>query len=110
MRNILINKWNSLLDYETTTKTYNQILLLPYLYYKNRTTGEVISRFQDLNIIRSFISNLFIGIMDFINLLVFTIILNKYNNSITKYLFIILMFLSIYELSTSKYKKSNPIK
>ena len=105
MRNILINKWNSLLDYETTTKTYNQILLLPYLYYKNRTTGEVISRFQDLNIIRSFISNLFIGIMDFINLLVFTIILNKYNNSITKYLFIILMFLSIYELSTSKYKK-----
>ena len=58
-RNILLNKWNTIFDLETTTITYKQILLLPYLYYKNRTTGEVLSRLKDLNIVRSYISNLF---------------------------------------------------
>ena len=105
IRNILINKWNSLLDYEITTNTYKQILLLPYLYYKNRTTGEVISRFQDLNTIQSFISNFLVGIMDFINILVFILILNNYSTHITKYLLILLIIFFIYELSTSNYKK-----
>ena len=48
LRNLLLNKWSCLFTLEITTSTYRQILLLPYLYFKNRTTGEVLSRFQDL--------------------------------------------------------------
>ena len=53
IRNIMVTKWLTILDNDTTTNTYKQILLLPYLYYKNRTTGEVKTRFKDLNTTRT---------------------------------------------------------
>ena len=37
-------------------ETFKQIILLPYNYYCNRTTGEVVSRINDLSTVREMIS------------------------------------------------------
>ena len=55
-RNKLVNKLNHNLDKSMFTKVYNHLLSLPYLYYKNRTTGEITSRIHDLTSIRDVIS------------------------------------------------------
>ena len=106
LRNILLNKWTMFFDYETTYITYKQILLLPYLYYKNRTTGEVVSRFKDLNTVRSYISNLFCIITtDLISIIIFTIIMINYSVIITLLLWIPLLMIIIYTFVTRKAKK-----
>ena len=58
-RNILLSKFLSIFDVNITSITFRQLLLLPYLYYKNRTTGEVVSRFKDLMNIKNFILKVF---------------------------------------------------
>jgi len=113
LRNILLNKWSSIFDNETTSLTYRQILLLPYLYYKNRTTGEVVSRFKDLNTIRSFISNFFCVITtDVISLSFFLIVMCQYNFTITKYLIIFALIFLLYSsiLTNPKKKKMKSIR
>ena len=113
IRNIILNKWNSLFDYETTSNTYKQILLLPYIYYKNRTTGEVVSRFRDLNIIRNYISN-FLCIMqtDLISIIIFFIIMLKISIRITTIIIIIFIIQIIITLIIKKKvkKQINSIK
>ena len=105
-RNLLLNKWTSIFDFETTSITYRQILLLPYLYYKNRTTGEIISRFKDLNIIRSYISNCFcILSLDIISVLFFIIIMYQYNSLLTKYILLISCLFVLYTCLLNHYKK-----
>ena len=106
LRNILLNKWTMFFDYETTSITYKQILLLPYLYYKNRTTGEVVSRFKDLNTIRSFISNFFCVIStDIISIIIFIILMSKYSILLTIIITIPLMIIILYAFVTYKKKK-----
>lgn len=84
IRNILLNKWNRILDYETTSITYNQILLLPYPYYKNRTCGEVVSRFKDLNIITSFLTKFYLTVTtDVMSTIIFLLLMNEINSSLT---------------------------
>lgn len=102
LRNIMVTKWLTILDNDTTTNTYKQILLLPYLYYKNRTTGEVISRFKDLNTTRTYISNLITTVLtDIFCIIIFLSIMFKYNIILTLIslgtyiiLFIITIFLT----------------
>lgn len=66
-RNIIVNYLNHLLDKNLLSNVYHHILNLPYLYYKNRTTGEVISRIDDLSSIRNVISKLLVTVfMDFL--------------------------------------------
>ena len=106
IRNILITKLNLLLDFETSTSTYKQILHLPYLYFKNRTTGEVISRFKDLNTIRLYLTTLTSTIItDFLEVIIFLIIMYKYNRKITIIISIIIVHLFIYTLCIKKYKR-----
>ena len=107
LTNLLMNKWILTFDNETTLKTYKQILLLPYLYYKNRTTGEVVARFKDLNTIRVYLSNFFSTIStDLISIIVFGIILFNYNIYLTCLIFFIsfLIFLVTYFFSITKKK------
>ena len=108
LKNILLNKWTSIFDQETTSLTYNQLLLLPYLYYKNRTTGEVVSRFKDLNTIRIFISNLFCIIStDLVSIFIFIFIMYKYNNKITILILIPLVLLFLFNILINKRKKKS---
>ena len=110
LRNLLLSKWTSIFDLKTTTLTYKQLLLLPYLYYKNRTCGEVISRFKDLNTIRNYISNFFcIVSSDLITILIFFIIMFNYNKDLTLLLIIpILILLSFMFIINKNRRKIIP--
>ena len=55
-RNKVLIYLNQKIDIMLTMETFKQIILLPYNYYCNRTTGEVISRINDLGTVREMIS------------------------------------------------------
>ena len=106
LRNLLLSKWTTFFDYETTKETYKQILLLPYLYFKNRTTGEVVSRFKDLNTIRSFLSNTFCVLTtDLISIITFSIIMFFYHKKLTIIIISILLLMSVLTYLTQNKKK-----
>lgn len=58
-RNNLLVFINHTLDNNLIMNIYNHIISLPYLFYKNRTTGEIISRINDLSDVKESISRLF---------------------------------------------------
>ncbi len=99
LRNILITKYSELLDYKITLKTYEQIILLPYLYYKNRTTGEIISRIKDLSYVKGYIVKLFtVCSTDIFTSFIFMILLFNINKILTLcsiILFILLITLNL---------------
>lgn len=106
LRSILLTKWNCLFDISIFEKTYQQILLLPYLYFKNRTTGEVVSRFKDLNTVREYLTTLFCTTTtDLISVIIFLIIMLNYNIKLTLIINIHIMIIIIYIVITSKHKK-----
>lgn len=73
IRNNLLNYINHNLDHILIKDIFRHITTLPYLYYKNRTTGEIISRINDLCEVRDVISKLFITIFVDIILVIFVI-------------------------------------
>lgn len=63
-------------DFLFMKRIFHQILDLPYRYYKNRTTGEMIARIQDIAVIRSFLSTILLSsIIDFPLLIISAILL-----------------------------------
>lgn len=70
IRNHLLIFLNQKLDIKLVLNTFKHIISLPYNYYKTKTTGEVISRINDLSHIKNMISKLtltvFLDIMLFI--------------------------------------------
>lgn len=80
-RNTAINVLNHELDKYLILNVYNRILSLPYLYYKNRTTGEIVARINDINSIKEIISKILVTI--FIDLILATLV------------FVTLIFLSL---------------
>ena len=66
-RNELLIYLNQKIDLTLIINTLNKVLLLPYNYYKNKTTGETISRINDIAHIKNTISQLIITVfLDFI--------------------------------------------
>ena len=62
-RNKLLIYLNQKLDLNLIVDNFFQIIKLPYHYYKNRTTGEIISRFNDLSSVRDIISKFFLAVL-----------------------------------------------
>ena len=67
-REKLINFINHKLNYTLIINSLNHILSLPHLYFKNRSTGEVLSRITDLDELKNTISDFVVTI--FIDLLI----------------------------------------
>lgn len=61
-RNISLTYINQKLDLLLTLDIFNKIIKLPYHYYKNRTTGDIVSRVNDLENIRNIISKVALSI------------------------------------------------
>lgn len=79
-RNELLIFINQKLDCSIFLNTFKKILLLPYSYYKNRTTGEVITRVNDLTYVKNMLSKLILTVfLDFIVSLFCGIVLFKIN-------------------------------
>lgn len=58
---------NQKLDCSIFLKTFQRLLLLPYSYYKNRTTGEIISRINDLIYVKNMLNKIILTVfLDFI--------------------------------------------
>ncbi len=61
-RNKLLIYLNQRLDLNLIVDNFYQIIKLPYHYYNNRTTGEIVSRFNDLSSVRDIISKFFLAV------------------------------------------------
>lgn len=105
-RSTLLMKCSSLIDSLITFKTYQHILLLPYLYYKNRTTGEVISRLRDLNTIKAFLIDVCsFFITDFISILVFGVLLIHLNERLSMGIFLFCLFLFLCQFIFNRFNR-----
>ncbi len=106
LRDILLYKISSVFDEKITLKTFKQILSLPYLYYKNRTTGEVITRLKDLVNVKGFLIRLFnFMVTDVISIIVFSIFLFSISKKITLITMLFMALLCIFILIRNKKKK-----
>lgn len=72
-RNYLITEINSLLDKSLVRDAFNHIIRLPYLYYKNHTNGDLLTRINDLGNIKTLMSQCFVSV--FVDLLLALIVL-----------------------------------
>ncbi len=114
VRNSLLNYIEHELDHVLVQDIFKHIISLPYLYYKNRTTGEVISRINDLGEVRDVISKLFITIfVDFLLVIFVLFSLLSINIKLTLvtigivfgYLFILFVFNPIIKRMVQKIKE-----
>lgn len=82
-RNKLLALINQKLDLILTLDVFNKIIELPYCYYRNRTTGDVISRINDLDNVRDMISKVALSLfVDFPLTLVSLIVLYLLNQTL----------------------------
>ena len=95
IRNTLLLKMISLFDYEITTETYKKILLLPYIYYKNRTTGEVVSRIKDLTVVKEYLSKFVCSITTDLGVVIIFITF-MFNISLKLTIYVLLIVLAIF--------------
>ena len=97
-------------DESVTFKTFQQLLLLPYFYYKNRTTGEVLARFHDLNTMKSFlVSFLNYFFSDLFRILFFFFLLFHYSKNLSV-LFTGYIFFTFFYMVIRKDKKKKQYK
>lgn len=79
-RNKLLVFLNEKIDLSLTTEVFKRIIYLPYNYYRNRTTGEIVSRFNDLEKIKEMISKIILTVLIDLILVISTFILLKFIN------------------------------
>lgn len=104
LRNNLLLYLNQKLDLSIITTTIKKIITLPYSYYKNKTTGEIISRVNDLLYIKNVVSKIIITIfLDTVMSIVVLIILFSIDKSMT---FLLLLITIIYCLIFILFKNS----
>lgn len=83
-RNKLINYLNHSLDLILIKDVYNHLIRLPYLYFKNRKTGDILTRINDITNIKEVISKLFVTITIDLILIIFVILMMfKINSNLT---------------------------
>ncbi len=61
-RNKILTIINEKIDLNLTFNTFKQIIMLPYNYYSNHTTGEIVSKINDLEAVRNVINKVAISI------------------------------------------------
>ncbi len=89
-RNNLINYVNHKLDESLIKEVYNHIIRLPYLYFKNRTKGDIITRIRDVFKIRDVISKVFVTLaIDLVLLILIFICLSNISSKLAFITFII---------------------
>lgn len=81
-RNKLLLFINQKLDLVLTLDVFEKIIKLPYSYYQNRTTGDVISRIYDLESVREMISKVALSIFVDLPLTIISLIVLYFINEI----------------------------
>lgn len=75
LRNRLVIFLNQKLDMNISSNVFDKIIDLPYQYYRNRTTGEIVSRFNDLNLIKDTIIKIIVSVSTDLPLLIVSLII-----------------------------------
>ena len=108
LRNKLSIKVNYKIELLINNETLNRIFCLPYSYYKNKSTGEITSRINDLDTLKELLSNLilntFVDILLILISFIIMFILNKKLTSIT--IIILLIYIIIIKIYKEKFNKS----
>ncbi len=104
LRNNLLLYLNEKIDLSIITTTIEKIIFLPYNYYKNKTTGEVISRLNDLFYLKNIIIKLLMTI--FLDLLLSIITLIILFNINIKMTCLLLLLVIIYIIILLLFKPS----
>ena len=91
---------NSKLDFSLVLDSFKRIVSLPYCYYHNRSTGEIVSKINDLGVSRDFICKIFVSLfIDFPLIIISIVFLININFSlflITLLVFIFYLLLSYF--------------
>jgi len=91
-RNKILIYINQKIDICLTLDSFKKIISLPYAYYRNRTTGEIVSRINDLGIIRNMIGKVALSLfVDLPLTLISLIFLLKINSTLFLIAIIILL-------------------
>ena len=91
IRNRLCNYVNHRLDFLLIKNVFSHILSLPFDYYKNRTSGDIISRLTDLYEVRDLISNIILVIGTDLVFLILTLIFMFTKNIVLTLITIVFM-------------------
>lgn len=107
LRNNLLLYLEQKIDLSVITTTINKIISLPYSYYKNRTTGEIITRVNDLFYVKNAISRIIVSIfLDIILVIGAFIILININRVMTMYLVIVvIIYLILFKVFKNSIKQ-----
>ena len=93
LRNNLLLYLNQKIDLSVMTTTIDKIISLPYSYYKNKTTGETITRINDLLYIKNIVTKIISTILlDMLLSLIVLIILYTINKTMTTVLLLVTIF------------------
>ena len=115
IRNNILIKLKKKIEYCLSNDIFSNVILLPYKYFKNRTTGEVLTRISDLEIVIDVIIKLIVTvILDSLLTIISSIFLFKISNKLflisiivlLLYIFIVYKFSSYIENSLKKIKKN----
>ena len=101
----MINYFNFKLDKILITKLFNHLIYLPFLYYKNKSSSDVINRINDLINVKNNLTKIFLSIV-IDGLLAFSIliVLFKINFLLTILsLFLVLIYLFIIVITSPIY-------
>ena len=113
-RNELLIILNQKIDCSCFLNSFQKILLLPYSYYKNKTTGETISRMNDLIYVKNILNKIILTVcLDSIILICFSIILFiNYSKLFPLLVIIILIYIIVFYLfkrTLKNYTEKNQI-
>ena len=96
IRNYIVIYFNQKLDISIIEDSFKRVILLPYYYYKNKNTGEVLSRINDLVNIKNFITKVIVTcFLDIFTFIISLIIIYMINKNI---IFILLVICFLYVL------------
>ena len=102
-RTTLINYINFILDKTLIKEAYSHIIHLPYLYYRNHTNGDLLTRINDLGNVKELISNLIVTL--FVDLMLGVIILFFLFNINSNLSIIVLILLAFYIITIFVFNK-----
>ena len=109
LRNKILILINQKIDFNLTFKTFKQIINLPYRYYKNNTTGEIISKINDLEAVREVISKVALSLFIDLPLTILSLVIMYIINDTLFFISLVIMLLYLFIIIIFRNKFNNLI-
>ena len=108
LRNKILILINQKIDFNLTFNSFKQIINLPYRYYKNNTTGEIISKINDLEAVRQVIAKVALSLFIDLPLTILSLIIMYILNSTLFFISLVIMlfYLLIIVIFRNKFNES----